>query len=455
MSFGMVAASYFAVAGNGGGDSGYADSVMQDNPLIYLKFDETNGTVAADASGNGRNGAYNNSPTLGQYSILPGGVGHSFNAENGTGGGPPSQHVSVSYGSWMNASELTVTFCCFATVGTYRLWATRYGEPGNNWSWFVYVNNNTFQFQYRSSGGTNTNVDSGVTVVSGQRYYVAAYVGSSGCGIRVYDETGLIGSATGAGGSVNTSTRNITLMDAETFNYKTSGYMDELAVFGTALSTARLDTLADTALNPAKPWIARSAGIAARNGTTEHTISFTPAQVGSLLVAVVAAPLTWDNTALTSGWTQRLNVSFNEALTVFTRSANAGDMTLHISHGIENNVPMAYVVYEFPAGSSWQGSSTSGTPNTFPTLSGLSGSPTVFAAVADRLPIGSSPSGGFDWRYFWSDDYDQKELPGVTDGVSMNVGYFADFPDATADADQQYLDSSGFNVSTLFAINIP
>ena len=174
MSFGILA-SQGAGAGGGSGNSAYATAVMQDSPLVFLQFDETSGTVAADSSGNGRDGSYDNSPYLGMYSVIPGSSGRSARFENGSGGSGPKQQGNVPYGGWVGVSEVTVTFPCFLPVGNYRLIATRYGEPGNDWSWFVYINVNTVQFHYRSSGGVNTNIDTGFTPQQGIRYFIAAY----------------------------------------------------------------------------------------------------------------------------------------------------------------------------------------------------------------------------------------------------------------------------------------
>jgi hypothetical protein len=43
----------------------YADTVLADDPLTYLRMGETSGTVAEDATANDRDGTYNGSPALG------------------------------------------------------------------------------------------------------------------------------------------------------------------------------------------------------------------------------------------------------------------------------------------------------------------------------------------------------------------------------------------------------
>lgn len=205
---------------------------------------------------------------------------------------------------------------------------------------------------YRSSGGTNYVIDSGVTLAVGVRYFICAYVGATGSGLRVYDGTGLVGSAIGTGVTLNSSSRNLVIADCDPpVQYSFSGYLDGLALFGSALATSRMDELAGYAVGPRQPWAQRSSGILPRNGTTTQTIPFTPAAAGSLLVAVVASAVT-AHTAVTPGWTKRLSPNSRGELAVFTRTANVGDSTLQLTLS-DANLPLLYTIYEFASGCSW------------------------------------------------------------------------------------------------------
>ncbi len=53
-----------------GGVKSYADLVLESSPLLYWRLDETAGATAEDASGNGRDGTYVNTPTLGQDPLI-------------------------------------------------------------------------------------------------------------------------------------------------------------------------------------------------------------------------------------------------------------------------------------------------------------------------------------------------------------------------------------------------
>lgn len=457
MSFGAIAASYFTLAG-GGGSSQYANAVLADNPLAFYQFDETSGTTMADSSGNGNDGIYSAGVTVGSYAITTG-PGRSAGFSNDIGG-TTDYRATVPYGSWMNTNELTVAFTCFLEpMGYFRLLASRYGEPGTDWSWFVYGASGTLRFHWRSSGGTNTNIDTGFTPVRGTKYYVAAYVNASESGIRVYDATGLVGQATGAGGTVNSSSRPLTLMNAATGNYTANGHLDDVVVLGSALSTARLDTLAGIALTPQPKWINRTAGVSARNGTTSHAVSFIPTSAGSLLVAVISTPAA--SSAVTAGWTKRVAAhgTYTECA-VYTRSASAGDATIQLSVSI-SNVPLHYTVYEFPVGSSWHSSVSVMDDNVYPVLTGLPGSSpvTVFACVSDRRLLADTAGESVAWRYFWRTELSQETLyGGGTDGIFTGIGVIDEVYDTAVDVDAMdshvETNGSGSPNRVVFAINV-
>ncbi len=453
MSFGAVAASYFTSGGGSGGSSQYANEVLVDGPLAFYAFDETSGTTMLDSSGNGRDGSYVNSPTLGQYNILTDDDGYSVNFEAAS-----NQKATVPYASWMNTSAMTVMTTCIVQPNALRIIASRYTDVGNDWSWFLYTNSNKFMLYYRSSGGTNYQIDSGVTVTSGKKYFVAAYVSAAGSGLRVYDENGIVAAATGPGATLNSSSRNLVLADCDPPNdYYMIGYLDGLAYFGTALTTGRIDQLAGYALSNATKWLNRSTGVSARNGTTNHTASFTPANAGSLLVAVVSTPGT--STASTPGWTKRVGAYYDTELAVFTRIANAGDagLTLAVS---ASNVPLHYAVYEFPAGSTWHSSATSTYSGLYPQLSGLPGVSTmIFGAVSARRILIEPSTPSVNWQYFWKTDMVQETVhDGVTMGVFTGIGFMPAYRQTSVQPTQynEYIEADVPSAQrVVFALNIP
>lgn len=168
-------------------------------------------------------------------------------------------------------------------------------------------------------------------------------------------------------------------------------------------------------------WTNRTAGLAARNGTTTHDLTFTAAAVNSLLVAVVHGPVThtWPG-----GWTERLQpVNFTE-LSVATRTATAGESSVTVTHNAPN-YPVHYLVYEFPSGSTWvNGAGASGTARgaAQPTVTGLPGT-----AVTVLYGVGASvdATSGTPYSATWTvtEDYDVNEFMATTDGAWLSVAY--------------------------------
>ena len=97
--FGAVADHYVAAGGGGGS---YSAAVLADGPLAYYRLGDSSGTTMTDSSGNGRNGTYAGSPTLGAPGLVIGDTDTAVTF-NGT-----SQQAQVPYGSWMNTTSLTL-----------------------------------------------------------------------------------------------------------------------------------------------------------------------------------------------------------------------------------------------------------------------------------------------------------------------------------------------------------
>lgn len=454
MSFGIVASSYVSGAGPSG-DSAYATSLLTDAPLVYLAQNDASGTTATDISGNGYDGTYSGPVVLDQYAWVTGSTGRATRTDS-TGA-----TVTIPHAAWMDTSELTVLLVCSVAPGGIKMIASRYAsDPSPSLdSWFVDIGSGgSFVFYYRTSGGSDVVIDSTVVPTQGTRYYVAAYVNASESGIRVYGDGGsLLGSATGVGGVVNTSNSNLVLYASQQSGYDLIGYIDDFAMLGTALTTTRIDELAGLAVGLNETWINKTEGTAARNGTTDHTITFAAASAGSLLVAVTNT--TASNTAVTAGWTKQLGPANTTELSVFTMTASGGETDLQITHNAAN-YPMEWVVYEFPSGSSYHSGVGQASGGPFPTLGSLPGAGVTVFAVESLTRGSGDLAVTTNWRYYWKTDVNRNTLyDGVTNGVFLNIGYFAfnDFPGATASIDDpgaQY-DYLHYQETAMFAISHP
>jgi hypothetical protein len=176
-------------------------------------------------------------------------------------------------------------------------------------------------------------------------------------------------------------------------------------------------------------WLNRSLVQAPRNGTTTHTISFTPATAGNLLVLVMEGAVTH---TVPTGWTRQAQGLNNTELSVYTKTATAGESSFSTTHN-GSNYPIGALVYEFPSGSTWSGgagsgSSALGLSAASPTLTGLTGTNLAFSAVAIAVADSFLPS------VAWSstsgtvvEDTDVALAGSPTDGYGLSVAYLEDF----------------------------
>ena len=166
-------------------------------------------------------------------------------------------------------------------------------------------------------------------------------------------------------------------------------------------------------------WTQLQAAIAAKNGTSSHTINYTvnPA-AGALLVAVICGGVT---NSEGGSWTERLQPVNNSELSVFTRTAAGGAEGITVTHNA-SDYAVAYALFEFPSGSTYGvGTSVSNT-NTWPTLSGITVGATVLAALSEAHASGD-PSYATTWTSPWIEAVDQEVLFNTTDGSYQTIGY--------------------------------
>lgn len=168
-------------------------------------------------------------------------------------------------------------------------------------------------------------------------------------------------------------------------------------------------------------WINRTLVSATRNGTTSHTISFTPATSGNLLVAVMEGSVT---SSTPTGWTLPTGGSSvnSTGIYVWYKTATSGESSFSTTHN-GSNYPVGCVVYEFAVGSTFvQAAST--TNNTSPTLSGLTGTNLLMSAIGVAAP--GTAVASYSWTApspgIIEDAYSAAD-GSPTDGYSMSVAY--------------------------------
>lgn len=179
-------------------------------------------------------------------------------------------------------------------------------------------------------------------------------------------------------------------------------------------------------------WINRSLVQAPRNGTLTHSVSFTPAAAGSLLVCVAEGSVTSSTPA---GWTLPdggFAVS-NTGLYVWWKIATAGESALTTTHN-GSNYPVAFIVYEFAAGSAFVASVAGAgiaPDNANPALTGLTGTNLVLGVVAGGITSTSNATTAWSGTGSPVEDVDVVAPGGGTDGYMFSLAYVESFTGAS------------------------
>jgi hypothetical protein len=218
-----------------GGGTSYSQTVLADSPAAYWRLGEASGTTAADASGNGRTGSYVATPTLG----APGALNGDSNTSVGFNG--TSQYVNVPYAAALNPAQFTVEAWAYVTggQGTYRSIVTSRNYSTNNARGYVIYAAQDNTWQLWDGAGAGWGIVYGPPVTLNQwTHLVGTYDGTS---LRFYVNGTLIG--TTPAGYVQNTDRPLWIATGRTETTPTfflPGRVDEAAVYGSALSAARV-----------------------------------------------------------------------------------------------------------------------------------------------------------------------------------------------------------------------
>jgi hypothetical protein len=212
----------------------YHDTVLTDSPRAYWRLGEASGTSAADASGNNRTGSYQNAPTLGAQGALAG------DANSAVGFNGADEFVNVPYNAALNPASFTVEAWAYVTggQGTFRsLVTSRDFAPGNARGFVLYAApDNTWQFW---TGSGDWNIVYGPAVVLNQWTHIVAT--HDGTTARLY-VNGILAASKAMGYTQNAQRplRIATGKSEAAAQYFLPGRVDEVAVYASALSAARV-----------------------------------------------------------------------------------------------------------------------------------------------------------------------------------------------------------------------
>lgn len=210
-------------------------------PLGYWRLGEFNGTVAYDHSGNGNNGAYH-SGTLAQATLLTVPDGVSFDMESGAA----ADYISVPDDATLDFADV---FSLSAVVRPESIGAAMaiFDRGGGS----CYININASGYLVLEKNGVGAICTSTVALVAGTTYHIA--VTKTGATVKLYidgvDVSGVVSNQT----LTNTAAEMLIGVLSGGSNWF-DGRVQEIALFGTALSATDVYALYESARGSRFAW---------------------------------------------------------------------------------------------------------------------------------------------------------------------------------------------------------
>lgn len=224
-------ASHYVDGGGPGGGGNYDVEVLADSPLAYYRLGESSGTSMVDASGNGRNGTYTG-VTLGASGALSGDTDTAI-----TLAGASTSYASVPFAAWMSPAAVTLEAWVKSTSTDAVVFGTMqtFGQP-----YYLRISSTLgLYFAARTSGGDSWANNTGQTVRDGNWHHI---VGTFTPGtIKAYLDGALVATNTGGAyaNSLIAATSDLAIGRRGNGLYF-GGQVDEVAIYGTALSATRV-----------------------------------------------------------------------------------------------------------------------------------------------------------------------------------------------------------------------
>jgi hypothetical protein len=215
----------------------YADEVLADAPLAYWRLDDPAGSsTMLDASGSGRNGVYDGSPTRGVSGLLGSGSGTAVDFPGST-----VHRGRVADAAWMDVSQFTIEAVVKPSASNQsRVIAARYNGSFSQSSFLLRQEGTQFVLYLGVDGGGNRYVyASGVTITAGTTYHVAA--SWDGTTARIY-VNGVLRGSSGTSAALNASALDLTIgaNSDGSGSDPYAGVIDEVAYYGTVLPLGRI-----------------------------------------------------------------------------------------------------------------------------------------------------------------------------------------------------------------------
>ncbi len=213
----------------------YSSEVLADSPLAYWRLADSSGTTAVDSAGSSRDGTYSGTYTLNQASLLTGDSNAATYFEGG--------EVLAPSAAWMDTDHVTFEAIVKPTgvgaSGTRWIGGRDHNGGTSDLAWRLDYASGKFRAICILDGSTTLRVVTGTTtIVVDTTYHVALTY--DGTALRLYVNGASEGTPVAVSGVIKKTARPINIGRSGTDAAWVAGYLDELAVYGTALSPARI-----------------------------------------------------------------------------------------------------------------------------------------------------------------------------------------------------------------------
>lgn len=209
----------------------YASEVAADSPVLWWRLGESSGTTAVDASGNGRDGTYAGSPTLGVSGLI---------TDGNTAVDLDGVNDQVTYAATVLSSSSYLTVECWMklpAITGHRL----FGLAGtSNAHSLDITSGGSIVFQVNPTGTGSANGTSATGLISaGVTYHIVLTWSDVSNTARLYVDGTQVVTATNSG-AINIATVSLGAVGNSGGVPAFGGVVDEFAIYGTELSGARI-----------------------------------------------------------------------------------------------------------------------------------------------------------------------------------------------------------------------
>ena len=211
----------------------YPGIINADAPLLYYRLDETSGTVANDASGNARHGAYVNGVLLSQPGAFSGSTGVRLDGTN--------DHVDLPDGFNSFPNGLTLEFWAYptSTVGYHRFVELGVGQASDNIIAYRRSTTNDLSFVVYTGATAGTEVTASGVLELNRWQHFAITMDATGS-TRIYKNGLLVGSGQTSVPRDVLRTNNFIGRSNWAVDPYYAGSVDEVAIYDKTLSADRI-----------------------------------------------------------------------------------------------------------------------------------------------------------------------------------------------------------------------